>query len=247
MKITFDSNAWERVFAMDDREWSSIRDALLSGHFEGFISEISFRIEAVQKKLRVRYFAEPALGVQFPFSIVMKDGKPYVQIMSIGPEDRLHPGLPEAQSRKLNSAFAAGVRLLRGIAWLGLPGPAQSFDPSLFASSNDTERESRQILAATRIEERGVGRAAFTNAGGWNGAATDSKLFSKACAEWADGELVAAHIAYRNDVLCTDDHGRAARIASIFDLDGRNWLAAEFGVQFASLEQLRDRLARRMA
>jgi|SRR6185312_1238796 hypothetical protein len=215
MKIAFDSNAWERVFARGDREWSSIRDALVSGHLEGFISEISFRIEAVQKKQRVQYFAEPALDVQFPFSIVIKNGKPYVQIMSIGPDNRLYPGLPEAQSGKLKSAFAAGVRLLRGIAWLGLPGPAQSFDPSLFASNDDTERESRQIYAAARIEDRGLGRAAFVSAGGWNGAAADPKLFSKACAEWADGELVAAHIGYGNDILCTDDHGHTARSVSI--------------------------------
>ena len=91
-----------------------------------------------------------------------------------------------------------------------------------------------------RIEAHGVGKAAFDAAGGWNGMAAaphNGKVLAKACAEWADGELVASHIAYKNDILCTNDQARAAGI-SIFDRENREWLASEFGVRFATLEEL---------
>jgi hypothetical protein len=240
MRITLDSNAWDKIFEPDDRNWVSVRSAIASERITGFICEAAFRIEAIRKRERAAYFAEPSMDVQFPFSIVMRDGKPYVHFMSIGPDDESHPGLPKVQSNKLKSALAAGVRLMRGAAWLGLPCPEEIRDPALFVRTNDPDREQRQIDALARIEARGAGKAAFDAADGWNaqsGASYNEKTFAKACAEWADGELVASHIAYRNDILCTNDQARAAG-ASIFDSANRTWLATEFGVRFATLEEL---------
>ncbi|WP_018320328.1 hypothetical protein [Bradyrhizobium sp. WSM2793] len=240
MKITFDSNSWEKVFDPLDHDCAPVRAALSSGRITGFICDAGFRIEAIRKRERAAYFAEPAMEVQFPFSTVIKNGKPYVQIMSVGPKNEVHPGLPEVQAFKLKSALAAGVRLMRGGAWLGLPSPVDILDPALFVQTSDPEGEQRQIDAAARIEGRGVGKAAFDAAGGWNaqpGASYNEKVFAKACAEWADGELVASHIAYRNDLLCTNDLARAAG-KSIFDATNRAWLTTEFGVQFVTLAEL---------
>jgi hypothetical protein len=240
MRVTFDSNAWEKIFDPADRDWAPVRSAIASGRIGGFICESGFRIEAIRKRERAAYFAEPAMDVQFPFSNVIRNGKPYVQIMSIGPADESHPGLPQVQSNKLKNALTAGVRLMRGGAWMGLPSPVEIRDPALFVQTNDLGREQRQIDASARIEARGVGKAAFDAAGGWNAQASaphNEKVFHKACAEWADGELVAAHIAYRNDILCTNDQARAAGV-SIFDSSNRAWLKSEFGVKFATLEEL---------
>lgn len=245
MRVTFDSNTWEPVFDPLDRNWAPVRSAIISGRIAGFICEAGFRIEAIRKRERTAYFAEPAMGVQFPLSTVIINGKPHVQIMSIGPDDERHPGLPEVQSSRLKNALAAGVRLMRGGAWMGLPSPVEIRDPALFVQTNDPDREKRQIDASARIETRGIGKAAFDAADGWNaqpGASYNEKIFAKACAEWADGELVAAHIAYRNDVLCTNDLARAAG-ASIFDPTNRAWLTAEFGVRFATLEELAEKLS----
>lgn len=242
MRVSFDSNAWEKIFDPADSNWSPIRAGLTKNQIEGFISEASFRIEAIRKTERAAYFSEPRMQVQFTLSVVERNGKPYVHFMTIGPDDAQHPGLPERQLAKLTSALHANVRLMRTASWLGLPSPPEIGDPALFAQTAycDSEREQRQIDALARIEARGVGRAAFEAAGGWQGAGgvpLDEKRFRKACAEWADGELVAAHIAYRNDILCTDDQGRAAG-RSILDPTNRAWLTAEFGVQFATLDEL---------
>jgi hypothetical protein len=198
MRVTFDSNTWEKIFDPIDRDWSSIRSAIASGRIAGFVCEAGFRIEAIRKNERATYFAEPAMDVRLPFSIVMRDGQPYVHLMSIGPEDESHPGLPEVQSNKLKNALAADVRLMRGGAWLGLPSPAEIRDSALFVQTKDPDREQRQIDASARIEARGVGKAAFDAAAGWNaqaGLPHNEKVLAKACAEWADGELVASHIA----------------------------------------------------
>jgi hypothetical protein len=240
MQVNFDSNAWEKVFDPADRDWALVRSAISSRRITGFICEAAFRIEAIRKRERADYFAEPAMDVRTPFSTVIINGKPYVQFMSFGPDDERHPGLPQVQSNKLKDALTAGVRLMRGGAWMGLPSPVEIRDPALFAYTNDPGREQRQIDVSARIEARGVGKAAFDAAGGWNAQATapqSEKVFHKACAEWADGELVAAHIAYRNDILCTNDRARAAGV-SIVDSNNRAWLESEFGVKFATLEEL---------
>ena len=162
MQVSFDSNAWEKVFDPTDHDWAPVRSAISSGRITGFICEAAFRIEAIRKRERAAYFAEPAMDVQFPFSMVIRDGKPYVQIMSIGPADENHPGITEVQSTKLKNAITAGVRLMRGGAWMGLPSPVEIRDPALFAQTKDPGREQRQIDASARIEARGVGKAALT-------------------------------------------------------------------------------------
>ncbi|WAP70525.1 hypothetical protein [Jiella pelagia] len=90
------------------------------------------------------------------------------------------------------------------------------------------------------ITDQNIGRAAFEALGGWNfspGNMADAKKFQKACAEWSDAELVAAHIAYRHDILCTNDRAKGTG-KSIFDGDRRSWLLARHGVEFRTLDEL---------
>jgi len=239
-RISFDSNAWEKVFTAGDQTFAPIRAALSAGDIQGFICEASFRIEAIMKRQRDSYFAEPGFRVAFN-GVVEQDGQSYLHI-TMGPDDALHPGLPAVQAERLCHAFATGVRLMRGQNWMGLPGVLETRDPSLFVREDEEtchHREYRQIEVSAEIDGRGVGNAAFEAAGGWAGAgkATDRKRFYRACAEWSDGELAAAHVAYGNDILCTDDRA-AAGGSSIFDPTNRRWLAEWFGVEFMTLQSL---------
>ncbi len=240
MRISFDSNAWGQVFRSDAHECVAIRDAFATQKVKGLICETAFRIEAVRKKDRAAYFAQPHMETLFPWNIVQIDGKPHVRLMSIGPDDRKHPGLPKVQVARLRAAASAGIRLMRGLAWMGLPSSGEIRDLLAFVQETESERserEQRQTTVSAAMWERGVGKQAFDDAGGWQGI-NDGQLyenkFAKACAEWADGELVAAHIGYRNDYLCTEDHGISAG-TSIFDMSNRAWLEADYGVRFATL------------
>jgi hypothetical protein len=62
-------------------------------------------------------------------------------------------------------------------------------------------------------------------------------------AEWEDGEAVAAHIGYGNDVFCSHDFNRGKKLArSVLDDQNRAWLTAKFGVQFVTLSQLAEKV-----
>jgi hypothetical protein len=62
----------------------------------------------------------------------------------------------------------------------------------------------------------------------------------KVFAESADGDLVAAHVAFGNNYLCTEDRGRSAIGHSIFDDDNRTWVKTAYGVEILTAQQLSD-------
>jgi hypothetical protein len=232
MRVSFDSNAWEKIFHSTDCKCAPIRAALKARRLEGFISEAGFRIEAIRNRDRADYFKQPHADLQFDGSGTRK--------MSFGPLDDRHPGLPVPQAGKLQSALAAGIRLMRGSNWMGLPSPQEISDPMIFVPETPEakhEREQRQLDVSALIDARGVGWAKFDAADGWSVRIKDTHRFREACAEWADGELVAAHIAYQNDILCTHDHARRAG-TSVFDPKNRSWLTSNYGVVFKTIDEL---------
>ena len=88
---------------------------------------------------------------------------------------------------------------MRGGAWLGLPSPVQ-ISQAPFAQSEYPDREQRHHLVFSLIDQRGVGKSVFDRIGGWQterGTPVEQKKCAKVCAEWADAELVAAHVGYR--------------------------------------------------
>jgi len=163
--------------------------------------------------------------------------------MSVMPDSRRHPGLPLVQLDKLEQALSVGVRLMYGCNWMGLPEPREFLDRTIFVQETLEERhdrEQRMYDVIARIEARGVGKTAFDAAGGWGMPPKESlnaKKLASACAEWADGELAASHIAYRNDILCTNDRAGNAG-TSIFDAQNRTWLTNEFDVSFKTVDEL---------
>src|SRR5260370_8806869 len=113
------------------------------------------------------------MQVQFPFSIVEKDGKAYIRFMTMGPDDGRHPGLPAIQSAKLKSALDAGIRLMRTASWLGLPRPAEIGDPVLFTQAVHGAPQAVQppIVTFARILARAVGNPSLQAAAGGPGSA----------------------------------------------------------------------------
>jgi hypothetical protein len=67
----------------------------------------------------------------------------------------------------------------------------------------------------------------------------EGKEIARAIAEWADGDTVSCHVAYRNDVFCTGDKGgKLGRRISVLNSVNRTWLKDCYGVQFSTIEQL---------
>ena len=67
---------------------------------------------------------------------------------------------------------------------------------------------------------------------------TEVGNIAKAIAEWADGDSLAAHIAYKNDYFCTLDIARSGGQNSVLAEKNRNWLKNNFGVVFVTPEEL---------
>ena len=150
VRVTFDSNAWEPIFGATVSEWAPICAALADGTFKGFICEAGFRIEAVTKKKRATYFAQPHFGSRIE-GIVERDGRPYLR-MSFGPEDDRHPGLPPIQAAKLQEALRCGIRLMRASAWMGLPAPQELLGPR----DGEAEAGAERLPRTTRSPARAI-------------------------------------------------------------------------------------------
>jgi hypothetical protein len=61
--------------------------------------------------------------------------------------------------------------------------------------------------------------------------------------EWADGEALAAHASYGNDLFCTVDGGGDLGDRSILHPSHRVWLSETHGVTVANVAELAERLA----
>lgn len=256
MRISLDSNVWERAF---DPGWRAlpeaedllvIRDALSCGIAHGYICDAAFRLEAIRRINRADYIGRLRPGVE-PIAKDCRVG------ISIGPEHRKHPGLPWQQGPKLVVARQQGVRLMSSLSWLFLPlAKSDDLDAmrTLETPADRGTREQLQIDVFYGLKHRGVGYAAIERIRreidslygyehpGWTAlsrASSDKecKRIADAIGEWADAELVAAHVAYRNDVLCTNDTAEHSGV-STFDRHNRAWLASTFDVSLMTVGEL---------
>lgn len=258
MRVSLDSNVWEWLFgasAETSVPRGRILAALRSRRLSAFICDAAVRIEAVTKKHRPSYLASsaPLFG---PTGIVELDGRPHLQF-SLMPDDRRHPGVPGVQADKLALAQERGVRLMRGLSWISLPRAQCGLDYVAEAPDQRGQRETLQHAVFDGLSQSGVGKARFDGiieridkqAGrslpGWSGLARlgdqEFKRLGRACSEWADAELVAAHVSYGNDLLCTEDYARRAG-RSVFDRDQRRWLSNRYGVRFITIGALTNML-----
>lgn len=163
---------------------------------------------------------------------------------------------PEVIAR-MKAAKAMGVKVLEGVPRTGAFHFNDSAGEYYLERGEGTELKAwidkaREVARA--IEDRGVGFAQV-KALGKNIAASDpesvwfrsldqatdihqERAVERAFSEWADGDSVAAHIAYGLDVFCSADVGNSNATNSVLDPIHRAWLATTYGVQFITFEDL---------
>jgi hypothetical protein len=273
MRVTFDTNVWNRMVFPE--RWSHspnydslvrIKDAILRGQVRGFISEGFATVEAISKRNRAKFYAQNIPKVEVTPTV---QGSGLISMsIEIKAKHSEHPGIGEEFEEELNEALAIGIKLLT-TPYIGLAVPdrlrknPQIYAEEVFATAEYNERFGNVIRT---IVDRGVGEGAlpalvkeFTEQldgprpaglsdraliyGVYEYACTSGiskykRQIEKAFAESADGDLVAAHIAFGNDYLCTEDQGRSAGSPSVFDVENRKWLKAEHGVKVLNAQQL---------
>ena len=263
MRVTFDSNVYRPVvdpsrFPNDPlgQHFEAIHRAVKRGSVIGLLCETITTLEGIRRDDRADYFSAARPNVEFT---EQEQGDGSIRLgISIGPDDSMHPGLPATFGQWLQDAVAIGMRLMRAprIGLARSPTPESAYSPR-----PDAESLERYHSMARAIKSRGVGQSVIERIGArinQRGGTPNAPWFSSlgefrdlseraeiasAVAEWADGDTVAAHYGYGNDVLCTQDRGHSTR-NSVFNAVNRRWLEREFGISFVSVEALAATIAR---
>ena len=253
LRVTFDSNVWQMVIMPSlasktplYADFITIHDSLRAKQIQGFISETVGTLEAIRSVGRKAYFTsiKPKVDVQ----VVNVTGGQALLKIDIGTTHDQHQGLHRVLKDRLELAIALEMRLMRAPR-MTIPVPALFLDLSIFADEVDVPtsaaRDNRWGDVVETIESRGVGSAllrSLQEEAGGEAEAIEDREFARAVAEWADGDSVAAHVAYRNDIFCTEDQGKSAGSKSIFDEENRQWLSLTYDVKFATVKELANQI-----
>jgi hypothetical protein len=270
MRVTFDSQVLGKVAFPERRKkdpdhagLEKISAALQEGRLQGFICESIGTLEAIENATRAEYFASriPKSDVQ-----ISADGTNTFVNITIKTDHDRHPGLHVRLADKLQRAQTLGMRLLY-VPSLNVQLPKQFLNDRAFYESRLFETQSyadRFWEIAAAIETRGVGSATINAITkrfqdrlpvGTTASLSGMRLLvyakdeaertsiARAIGEWADGDLVASHLASGNDLLCTEDRGKSAGGPSIFDDANRIWLNATYGVNIVGVRELAGQIA----
>jgi len=247
-----------------------IKNAIRSGQVRGFISEGFGTVEAVRKKDRAKFHAQNVPKVEVTNN--SHGNGLNCMTIEIKANHSLHPGIGEEFEKELNEALAIGIKLLTTpYIGLPVPDRLRNnphiYAEEVFATADYNKRFGDVIRT---IVDRGVGEGAllaiakeFTarldgprpdglsdraliygvyEYACASGLSKEKRQIEKAFAESADGDVVAAHIAFGNDYLCTEDRGGSAVFPSIFDAENRAWLKTEYGVEILNVQELANLL-----
>jgi hypothetical protein len=140
---------------------------------------------------------------------------------------------PPASARKV-----APVTFDHGRSAANAPEVAQAFDRVRGpANAQEVARAFNRVRGPANARE--VARATFDR----TRSPTDARKVARAFAEWADGDSVAAHYGYANDLFCTEDRAVRAGRHSVMHPAQRSWLRRVYGVEFVNIAELAARVS----
>jgi len=223
-RITLDTNIWPSILV--SQQFSSVREAIRKRTLLACVPETIFTLEAIKKTDRKGFFAnyKPIVSHE---ETVMSNGAVKISI-SIGPDKSIHPGNNNKLSECMAEALGLGFKVLRCAGRIGglvNPDLKEAFYmEDIFV--NIAGRQKVFLECLKKIEAKGCGIKQLKDIGAkydkkfWLDGISlapqkDWKLISTAVAEWADGDAIAAHIAYKNEFFCTRDEAKKSGSNSI--------------------------------
>lgn len=254
--VTFDSNVWRPVgnptrFPNDPMYASFMRinGALRDGQIEGRLSETVFTLEGIaradRKNRLIAY--KPKIGFT---EEVLPDGTINI-IFTMGSDPDAHPGNNTYLRSHLNDALTLGFKLMRCNRVAGFTNQDLREEWYVKTLTPKTDIANKFGEVGRKIENAGAGIAWVKSIGVANAPPTafwlqglkrapssEDNAIASAVAEWADGDMVSAHVAYQNHYICTRDTAKAAGSNSVFSPSNRAWLERDYGVRFVSPVEL---------
>lgn len=249
-----------------------VHDGLAAGAVRGFYSLTMLTIEGIMRRDRAAWMAgtENLLEVGecsiMPASAAEQQMFPGVTEVHRIPINikvkQPSPPLPAEVVRRAVAAQQLGIRVLKPPPRIGfrvVNDPTGDFYVSEEERRDLAEWVQRIHEVSEAISDCGVGFAQLVNLGQGLAATSEPEAIwfkalslandvhqrravERAFGEWADGDSIAAHVAYGMDVFCTSDEGKSNAGPSVLDKKNREWLTASFGVRFMTIEQLADTL-----
>lgn len=250
MKVTFDSNVWRWIAAPEDTQaqedlaiYRKIHQLCSDGLIDGYLSGSIFSWEAVTRLERKDILSKDRGKITL--SELEEAGNCLRRTITVGPDPTAHSGTPEKFIYYLEKARQLGFKIMHipRLGYLSNPDISENY----YADYNISIGE-RFANAVKVIESRGCGMAQIQTIGhqyatNWLKAieiapTSEAKAIAKAVAEWADGDSIAIHLAYKNDLFCTKDNAKGAGQNSVMASKHIEYLAKIFNLKKVSPEEL---------
>ena len=265
VRVTFDTNTLSGVVDPSQEcgnanisSYQIVHDAVKAGQIRGFFSEVVVTLDAVGRKAKAKILGAARFAAE---------------TTSTGPHEITITLGPRWKRVDIDSRILARIKNARAMEMRALIGPRRCGDSLVVRGFGEAFYEPYPPGAAfvatantintldATIVARGLGRARvielakfFSERDGAPGewwpqglertrSAAELKKGRLAVNEWADGEAVAAHVGYCNDLFCTDDRGGDLRDRSILHPSHRAWLSKRHGVTFVNVAELANRWA----
>jgi len=226
-----------------------VLEAIQTGKVLPRASDTVLTLEGVQRKDRVVYFG----GYKPNISITESAGRDGSIKVSFSIAPGTPPTLNKIQVDRLNDFVSLGG-LFMLIPRIGSVPRPKTITDALVVEMAD-ERKQREEWSAELVRKIEAAQASIYHAKQlahrlnpqavpWTAAfknavtSQDENAVGDAIAEWADGDFIAAHYGYGNDVLCTDERSKGASSFAAMSAENRAWLTADYGVRFMTLEEL---------
>jgi hypothetical protein len=268
LKVTFDANTLTGAVTPDLCSDSSdpanhaaclsVHDALKAGQIKGYFSEAVVALDLLGKADKVEMVGKARVESETSAAAT----GPAMCTISVGTRWSV-PAMHQKSQDLIRAAQKLGMKALIGPRHLGNSPPVHGFGDDFYenyasvadlvAGSGKTHEVQaailRRRLGRGRVVELGLEYSERDNASGeiWMQGIerarndTERKAVRRAINEWADGEAIAAHAGYGNDLFCTNDHGKGAGQRSVLHPNNRAWLQSDYGIEFVSMIELAQR------
>ncbi|MBP2544535.1 hypothetical protein [Acinetobacter guillouiae] len=241
IKVTFDSNVWEKIVRKETIEHEYINNQIFLGNIQAYISEIAISLESLQKNKRLEFirayspkFENEQINTNEAIRVI--NGR-----ICISPDLDAHLGLHEKLKDSLDLAEKMGFIIIPMTNLGTVRSPEIPIE--MKAKINDFWSYAEKLNECSKfIAEMGCGAAKYfllkKKIYKMSKIEISAKEFSKAVAEWVDGDMLSAHYAIGNDFFCTEDRGRSAGKTSIMDSSNLSQLVEKFRIKVCSLKEL---------
>jgi hypothetical protein len=262
MRVTFDTNTLADVVSPETSQrpngasaGAKVRAAVQAGTVQGFFCETMITLEGIKNVDRSAVFGSTTANTNFQHGVAPDgNGVTYINMRA---EQTARQPLDRRQADRFLAAFTLGMKLLGAprIGMVRVDDPDGNRYVAEPAEGQIGRRLERHVNVVTAIEARGLGCAQArmiaaeikAEVGGYGSfisylgkprTPAEQGKINRAVAEWADGDSIAAHYGYNNDLFCTEDFGKGGSTASALDDANRKWLSETFAIQFVTLAEL---------